>query len=129
MKTRIGVIEDNQVNIDLIRYQLEVESFEVFIEQTGKKGLKMIIDQKPDLILLDIGLPDIDGFELCKTLRSDERTKNSRLGCDWNRPGRTNSQGGCGPSHGKYPDGSCRTTGDSQRHTQPDSPNDRQATG
>ena len=76
MKIRIGVIEDNQVNIDLIRYQLEVEDFEVFIEQTGEKGLKMIKDQKPDLILLDIGLPDIDGFELCKNLRSDERTKN-----------------------------------------------------
>ena len=76
MKIRIGVIEDNQVNIDLIRYQLKVEDFEVFVEKTGEKGLKMIRDQKPDLILLDIGLPDIDGFELCKTLRSDERTKN-----------------------------------------------------
>ena len=76
MKLRIGVIEDNQVNIDLIRYQLQVEDFEVFIEQTGEEGLKMIRDQKPDLILLDIGLPDIDGFELCKTLRSDESTKN-----------------------------------------------------
>ena len=76
MKIKIGVIEDNEVNIDLIRYQLKVEDFEVFVEKTGEKGLKMIIDQKPDLILLDIGLPDIDGFELCKTLRSDERTKN-----------------------------------------------------
>ena len=76
MKIRIGVIEDNQVNIDLIRYQLKVEDFEVFVEKTGEKGLKMIRDQKPDLILLDIGLPDIDGFELCKTLRSDESTKN-----------------------------------------------------
>ena len=37
MKIRIGVIEDNQVNIDLIRYQLEVEDFEVFIEQTGER--------------------------------------------------------------------------------------------
>ena len=76
MKIKIGVIEDNQVNIDLIRYQLKVEDFEVFVEKTGEKGLKMIRDQKPDLILLDIGLPDIDGFELCKTLRSDESTKN-----------------------------------------------------
>ena len=67
MKIRIGVIEDNQVNIDLIRYQLKVEDFEVFVEKTGEKGLKMVRDQKPDLILLDIGLPDNDGFELCKT--------------------------------------------------------------
>ena len=76
MKIKIGVVEDNQVNIDLIRYQLKVEDFEVVVEKTGEKGLKMIRDQKPDLILLDIGLPDIDGFELCKTLRSDESTKN-----------------------------------------------------
>jgi two-component system alkaline phosphatase synthesis response regulator PhoP len=75
MKKRIAVIEDNQINIDLIRYQLKVEGFEVFIEKTGEKGLKMIKNQKPDLILLDVGLPDIDGFELCRNLRSDEMTK------------------------------------------------------
>ena len=75
MKIRVAVIEDNQINIDLIRYQLKVEGFEVFIEKTGEKGLKMIKNQKPDLILLDVGLPDIDGFELCKNLRSDKMTK------------------------------------------------------
>ena len=75
MKIRIAVIEDNQINIDLIRYQLEVEGFEVFIEKTGKTGIKMIKNQEPDLILLDVGLPDIDGFELCGNLRSDEITK------------------------------------------------------
>lgn len=75
MKIRIAVIEDNQINIDLIRYQLNVEGFEVFIEKTGEKGLKMIKNQEPDLILLDVGLPDIDGFELCKNLRSDKMTK------------------------------------------------------
>jgi DNA-binding response OmpR family regulator len=75
MKIRVAVIEDNQINIDLIRYQLEVEGFEVFIERTGGKGLKMINNQEPDLILLDVGLPDIDGFELCRNLRSDELTK------------------------------------------------------
>ena len=45
MKIRIGVIEDNQVNIDLIRYQLKVEDFEVIVEKTGEKGLRMIRDQ------------------------------------------------------------------------------------
>ena len=75
MKIRIAVIEDNQINIDLIRYQLEVEDFEVFIEKTGKTGMKMIKSQEPDLVILDVGLPDIDGFKLCENLRSDENTK------------------------------------------------------
>ena len=75
MKIRIAVIEDNQINIDLIRYQLEVEGFEVFIEKTGKAGMNMIKNQEPDLVLLDVGLPDIDGFELCENLRSNEITK------------------------------------------------------
>ena len=48
MKKRIAVIEDNQINIDLIRYQLEVEGFEVFIERTGGKGLKMINNQEQE---------------------------------------------------------------------------------
>ena len=76
MKTKIAVVEDNQTNIDLIRYQLDAEGFDIFIEKTGKKGIKMIKEKEPDLVLLDIGLPDIDGFELCKALRSDVRTKN-----------------------------------------------------
>ena len=75
MKIRIAVIEDNQINIDLIRYQLEVEGFEFIFEKTGKAGMKMIKNQEPDLILLDVGLPDIDGFELCGNLRSNKITK------------------------------------------------------
>ncbi|MDA8561207.1 response regulator transcription factor [Nitrospinae bacterium] len=76
MKIRIAVIEDNQMNIDLIRYQLEVEGFEMLCEKTGKKGMKMIKNQEPDLVILDVGLPDIDGFKLCENLRSDQKTKN-----------------------------------------------------
>ena len=75
MKIKIAVIEDNQINIDLIRYQLEVEGFEMLCEKTGKKGMEMIKSQEPDLVILDVGLPDIDGFELCENLRSDEKTK------------------------------------------------------
>ena len=63
------------MNIDLIRYQLEVEGFEMLCEKTGKKGMEMIKSQEPDLVILDVGLPDIDGFKLCENLRSDEKTK------------------------------------------------------
>ena len=75
MSKKIAVIEDNKTNIKLIRYQLEMEDFDVHIEETGVAGLKMIKNQKPDMVILDIGLPDIDGFELCKTLRKDKVTK------------------------------------------------------
>ena len=75
MKIRIAVIEDNQMNIDLIRYQLEVEGFEMLCEKTGEKGIEMIKSQEPDLVILDVGLPDIDGFKLCGNLRSDKITK------------------------------------------------------
>ena len=75
MSKKIAVIEDNKTNIKLIRYQLEMEGFDVHIEETGNAGLKMIKNQKPDMVILDIGLPDMDGFELCKTLRNDKVTK------------------------------------------------------
>ena len=75
MSKKIAVIEDNKTNIKLIRYQLEIEGFDVHIEETGNAGLKMIKNQKPDMVILDIGLPDMDGFELCKTLRNDKITK------------------------------------------------------
>ena len=74
MSKKIAVIEDNKTNIKLIRYQLEMEGFDVHIEETGNAGLKMIKNQKPDMVILDIGLPDMDGFELCKTLRNDKIT-------------------------------------------------------
>ena len=75
MSKKIAVIEDNKTNIKIIRYQLEMEGFDVHIEETGNAGLKMIKNQKPDMVILDIGLPDMDGFELCKTLRNDKITK------------------------------------------------------
>ena len=75
MTKKIAVIEDNKTNIKLIRYQLEAAGFDINVEETGNAGLKTIRNQKPDMIILDIGLPDIDGFEVCKTLRNDATTK------------------------------------------------------
>lgn len=75
MTKKIAVIEDNKTNIKLIRYQLKAAGFDIKVEETGNAGLKMIKTLKPDMIILDIGLPDIDGFEVCKKLRNDVTTR------------------------------------------------------
>ena len=77
MSKKIAVIEDNKTNIKLIRYQLEMEDFDVHIEETGAAGLKMIKNQKPDMVILDIGLPDITGVEVVVKARGIKRFINS----------------------------------------------------
>lgn len=76
MKTKVVIIEDNPAARKLIHYQLSSKNYEVFAEADGANGIKAIENQNPDLIILDVGLPDIDGFELCKTLKSVEKTQN-----------------------------------------------------
>ncbi|QPJ66686.1 MAG: PAS domain S-box protein [Candidatus Nitrohelix vancouverensis] len=70
-------IEDNLSNQKLVQEILiHFNSLSLSISDTGEEGLKMALDLKPDLILLDIDLPDIHGFEVFKRLRSQEETKN-----------------------------------------------------
>ena len=68
MTKKIAVIEDNKTNIKLIRYQLKAAGFDIKVEETGNAGLKMIKTLKPDMIILDIGLPDIGGHEILEAL-------------------------------------------------------------
>jgi DNA-binding response OmpR family regulator len=69
MKKRILIIEDEISIAELQRDYLEIDDFEVDIEQTGDLGLKKALAKKFDLIILDLMLPNIDGFEVCKSLR------------------------------------------------------------
>jgi len=68
--TTILVIEDNEQNLYLMRFLLEKHGFDVISAATGKQGLAMAAELRPDLILLDIQLPEMDGYavavELCK---------------------------------------------------------------
>jgi two-component system, OmpR family, phosphate regulon response regulator PhoB len=72
---RILVIEDERQLTDVLRYNLEREGYEVAIANDGQDGLRKAQMQLPDLILLDLMLPGMDGLQICRELRSGERTR------------------------------------------------------
>ncbi|MGE5632868.1 MAG: response regulator [Caulobacteraceae bacterium] len=72
---RILVIED-EINIqELLKYNLEKNGYKVTVVENGTDGLEEALRNVPDLILLDIMLPGLDGLEICKRLRMDKSTK------------------------------------------------------
>ncbi|PWH14209.1 MAG: two-component system response regulator [Anaerolineae bacterium] len=75
-KGHILCIEDETEMIDLIRIILERKGFEVEGAAGGEEGLKKIRETKPDLVLLDLMMPDIDGWEVYQQMKSDETTRN-----------------------------------------------------
>jgi two-component system response regulator VicR len=74
-KRRILCIEDEEEMIDLIRLILERKGFEVLGAVGGKEGLGAIRSEKPDLVLLDLMMPDIDGWEVYRQMKADEEIK------------------------------------------------------
>ena len=75
-RTKILIIEDEADISELIHYNLAKEGYEVSVAQDGKEGLRLALEQIPHLILLDIMLPHMDGFTVCKHLRDHEKTQN-----------------------------------------------------
>ena len=72
----ILVIEDDPDIVELLRYNLERESYRVATATTGSEGLAQLQRERPDLLILDLMLPEISGFELCRRLRSDSAYQN-----------------------------------------------------
>jgi two-component system, cell cycle response regulator len=71
MRARILVIEDNPANLDLMMYLLGAYGHVPISARDGQKGLRIAAQEKPDLILCDIHLPKIDGYEVVRRLKSD----------------------------------------------------------
>lgn len=74
MGSKILIIEDEESIAELEKDYLELSGFEVQIENSGDTGLKVALEKDFDLILLDLMLPEIDGFEICKQVREKKNT-------------------------------------------------------
>jgi len=73
--TRIIYVEDNDDNIFMLQTRLELtEGYEVLVAVNGKEGLALIAKERPDLVLMDLNLPDIDGWEVTRRLKADRAT-------------------------------------------------------
>lgn len=71
-KKKILVIDDTELMVRLITDILEKEGYEVVSADNGSEGIQKVAAEKPDLVLLDVIMPGINGFEVCKILREDE---------------------------------------------------------
>lgn len=78
-KHKILVIEDSAYLADSLRDALELHGFEVFIAPNGKTGIEYAHVHHPDLILLDIRLPDISGYEVFQSIRKDSWGKHAKI--------------------------------------------------
>ncbi len=70
------LVDDTPANLDVLWKTLEADNYRVYIAKNGEQAIKMAFQIKPDLILLDIMMPGLDGFETCEQLKLNEETKN-----------------------------------------------------
>ena len=75
MSKTILIVEDNENNMLLVRDVLELKGYTVIPATTGAEGVRLAIGARPDLILMDIQLPDIDGITAFAQIRANEATK------------------------------------------------------
>src|SRR5437867_10930626 len=74
MSTRILIVEDDRDIADLVAHYLGKAGFTTDVISAGRDALKAIVDRPPDLVVLDLMLPQLDGLEICRALRNNEKT-------------------------------------------------------
>lgn len=74
--SKIVIVDDEQDILDILTFNLRSAGYEVLTSTSGQEGLRLTQKQKPDLLILDLMLPDLSGTEVCRTLRESAETKN-----------------------------------------------------
>jgi two-component system cell cycle response regulator DivK len=73
---RILIVEDNDLSLMLLNDLLKVQGYEIFKTSEGLEAINLARDKQPDLILMDLRLPDISGSDVARLLKQDDQTKN-----------------------------------------------------
>ena len=73
--SKILLIEDNEMNRDMLSRRLERKGFEVIIAVDGQQGIDAVYQDRPDIILLDMSLPVLDGWEAARQLKANPETR------------------------------------------------------
>jgi len=76
MSKKIIILEDDEATAELIKFYLQEEGFQVAVSTRGRDFIAKVAEYKPDLITLDVLLPDADGFNIFKELQQNKQTKN-----------------------------------------------------
>lgn len=74
-KATVLIVDDEEDILELVRYNLEKEGYKVFSASTGEIALQLARTESPDLVVLDLMLPGIDGLDVCRVLKNDPKTK------------------------------------------------------
>ena len=72
---KILIVEDNELNRDMLSRRLMRKGFTIVMAEDGQKGVEMSLSENPDLILMDLSLPIMDGWEATSTIKNAEETK------------------------------------------------------
>lgn len=78
-KLKILIVDDMPENIELVEDYLSVEPYDVITAHSGREALLKVKEEKPDLVLLDVMIPDMTGFEICKTIKDDPETQFTQI--------------------------------------------------
>jgi DNA-binding response OmpR family regulator len=72
---KILIVDDETDLVDTVRFPLELEGYHVLVSYNGEDALNQVRKENPDLILLDLMLPKLDGYKVCRLLKFDDRYK------------------------------------------------------
>jgi CheY-like chemotaxis protein len=75
MAKRILLVEDNEMNRDMLSRRLQRKGFDVIVAEDGRRGIAAARNERPDLVLVDMSLPEVDGWEATRILKDDEETR------------------------------------------------------
>lgn len=76
MKTVLVIDDENYIN-RLVQFNLKEDGYDVITASGGREGLELIRKRRPDLVILDIAMPEFDGFAVLEKIREDEKLKNT----------------------------------------------------